>query len=92
MIHMGCNFSSDQFAEMIEAMAVAIARTMALIEDHDQMHEALEKLCEAMQKDACHHHAFLHKVKEEKAKADGVRFINAEDFLRDIFKPEKFNG
>ena len=39
-----------------------------------------------------HHHAFLHKVKEEKAKADGVRFINAEDFLRDIFKPEKFNG
>ena len=83
MLDLGNNFTHERMAELVRAFAAGISRTMALIGDHDMMHRAVHDLCDAIQKDACHFHSDFHKLK---------RAMDAETFLRDIYKPEVPNA
>lgn len=84
MMHLGTNFSQGDMAELIAAFADGIARTIALMHDHDLMHEQLSSLCEAMHKAACEYHAAMH--------GDGDHDIDAETFLREVFHKDKFDA
>lgn len=82
MKDLGDNFSEQRFAELIQALGNAMVKTAALIPDHENMHVAMNAVCNTMQEQACAEHRLLHPAKP----------MNAETFLRDVFKPEKLNG
>lgn len=83
MKHLGDNYTPQGLAALTQALATGLARTVALIPDHDQMHLALVKIADAMHITACAEHLALHPEQAP---------LTAEDFLRDVFKPEKFHG
>jgi hypothetical protein len=88
MLDLGQNFSVDRMSDLIKAFAVGIVRTMALIDDHEHMHNEIDALCDAMHKDAC----ITHTEFRETGKLPGRKALDAEQFLRDHFNPEVPNG
>lgn len=87
LVHLANNMTPEGRAELVKALGTGIARIMATIPDHDRMHQAIDGLANAIHLDACSIHKQLHPAPAAEPAA-----MTAEDFLRDVFKPEKFHG
>lgn len=91
LIDLGQNYTDERHRELIHSLGLALAKTFALISNHDEMHSMLEKLCEAIQLQACEEHQLLHPDQEDADEEEGEQAVSYETFLRDIFKPTHMN-
>ena len=81
--------SQDKWDEALTAVCNALVTMMvSVVTDHDEMHEAFERINEFMQKRAYKMHQDHYGNKEEVE----PQVIDAEAFLRDHFNPGKFHG
>lgn len=88
MRHLGAHYTPENFAQFLYALSMSIARTVALVDDHAHMHEVIDRLSQAIHAEGCREHVSIHgddKTEEREP-------IDAETFLREVFKPESFNG
>lgn len=84
MKDLGENFTNERFVALVKALGSAIAKTATVIEDHDRMHAAIQAVCDSIHAQACAEHKLVHPNQH-------TQQMNAEQFLRDVFKPERTN-
>ncbi len=96
--HLATNPDSMQtnLVEMLSALGDGIAKTMALIDDHEEMHRVLETYLAAVSAACCFNHADFAKergadLKDECEEESVEQSIDYESFLRDVFQPTKTN-
>ncbi len=86
----------QNIVEMLSALGDGIAKTMALIDGHDEMHRVLETYLSAVSAACCFNHADFERArgiesKDECEEESQEQSIDYESFLRDVFQPTKMN-
>lgn len=88
---LGDNYTPERFTAAVHALSMGLAKVMALIDDHQQMHNSLDVLLDAIAAQACAEHEITHNIKAPEHEPEN-NTMTYEEFLRDVFHPEKFNG
>jgi hypothetical protein len=85
MIHMGNNFSPEEFAAFTRSCSIALAETMALIADKATLAHSLSVLFQTMAEYSLDAWDTMNKQQQE------ARAMPAEEFLRHVFNPTQTN-
>lgn len=93
LMHLGNDYTDERHRELISALCMALAKTFALISDHDKMHDLVQRMCEAIELQACEEHQSLHEDQdiEENTITVNSQTMTYEAFLRDVFHPDHKN-
>ncbi len=98
LTHLATNPDSmtSNLVKLLSALGDGIAKTMALIDGHEEMHRVLEAYLAAVSAACCFNHADFAKARgiEMKDECEGEpqeQTIDYESFLRDVFQPTKMN-
>lgn len=81
LVHMAQNPDPINMVELVKELGSGIAQASSIIEDHDRMHEFLNRVAIAINAEACAMHRQLKAVNPA-----------SESFSLEQFTPERFHG
>lgn len=89
------NRLQENLNDLLAALGTGIARAMALIDNHDDMHRVLDAYLLGVAAESCISHSDFQKARGKDPACEeneiDEEVVDYETFLRDIFKPEKTN-